>query len=317
MSDIDRIVGEWAAKQHGVFRARQIDGLTKANVRSRVDSGRWRRIEPGVFIVEGSPNTWEQQLWLRLLTSGPGAVVGLRTAIVLHVGRGGYGPIDIVQPEVTVPGDKPGRARRTKLLPAAHVTVVRGFPVTTYERTLFDLAALVSPRRRRRNLPTMTEARVARLLDDAIVAGRVSVASMRHVHRVLAGRGRGGTTVMRALLEARGEGFVATESQLEDRFVELLGRFGLPSARRQVEVGSNGEWLGRIDFYFADAKLIVEADGTKFHDQRSVAMRDRRRDLKMSARGWMVIRVDWWQLTEEPARVAAELRQVLAHRTAS
>lgn len=315
MKPIDQTVVNVASRQHGVFASTQLGGVTKAQVKSRIDSGRWRRVQRGLFVTEGSPATWEQAVWIELLSAGNGAVVGMRTALVLLNGAAGRGPIEIVQPEATVPTRKSRSAYRTTWLPLSHTTRVGGFPVTNYARTLFDLARLASPARRGNGSVHLTEQQVERKLEDALANKRVTVASMATMLGEMEARGRVGTTLIRRLLVERQVGYMPTESVLEDCFVDLLRRFGLPEPSRQVAVGSATKWLGRIDFYYQPEKLIVEADSLRHHGQRSAFVRDHQRDLAMTAEGWQVVRLDWWQLTNDAPTVARRLRQILALRS--
>lgn len=312
MTRIDGAAAAIAQTQHGVFTSDQVPGLTKHLARHRVATGRWRRLAVGVYAVDGTPATWEQELWRALLIAGAGSVVGRRSAARLHRLPGtSHDHIDIAQPEATVPMGKPSSSRRSSLLPPHHVTSVDGFPVTTIERTIFDLAGLTSPQRRRRGWVHLRPERVERLFDDAIVRDRLTVVSMSKVLTDLAGRGRPGTRLMRQLIEERTDGYIATESELEDLFAAFVQRHQLPQPRKQVALGDDADFIGRVDFLFAEAKLIVELDGSRFHDQRSIARRDRRRDLKLRATGWETIRIDWWQLVEEERETATSLRSVL------
>lgn len=315
MTQLDERVVQIAEKQHGAFSTSQISKATRSQIRTRTSTTRWRRIHKNVFIIAGSSDTWERRLWIALLTAGDGAVVGLRSAAALHGIRGfGPGPIDIVQPEESVPKRKSRGSRRTTRLPARHITEVRGFPVTTPERTLFDLAGITSWKRRHRGLRYQTRAQVERAVEHALSQKIVTLGSLTTMHRNLAGRGRAGTCVMREFLEARDETYVATDSDLEDVFVALIDKYSLPKPARQVHLGSEDRRIGRVDFYFDDARLVVEADSQAFHGQRTQMIRDHKRDMELLAAGWQVLRVDWWQLTEEPLEVARLLRRILCQR---
>jgi very-short-patch-repair endonuclease len=61
-----------------------------------------------------------------------------------------------------------------------------------------------------------------------------------------------------------------------------------------------------------DERVIVETDGWQTHGTRTAFERDRRRDLDLTAAGWRVIRIGWRLVSEDPARVSAMLRKVLA-----
>lgn len=301
-----------AAAQHGVFSTAQVPAMAKEFAQARVRHGRWKRRLTGIYTIAGTPKTWEQDLWVALLAAGPGSVVGRRSAARIDHLTTRFGDvIDIVQPEASVPKAKPRTSRRTSRLPEQHVTVVDGFPVTTIERTLFDLAGLTSRQRRRRGWIYVSEARVERLVDDALVRNRTTVAKLTRVFIELAGRGRPGTTLMRRLLEARPDSFVPTASELEDLFVAFVERFDLPRPKRRVDVGSDHEKIGEVDFLFERAKLVVEVDGRAFHAQRMVQRNDRKRDLKLLRAGWRFLRLSWLDLRDDPEEIAELLRDVV------
>lgn len=306
MTELDRLASKVATRQHGAFSTSQLPDATPREIHTRVSTGRWRPVRQGVFVVEGAPETWRQRIWVRLLTGGHGCVVGTRTALKLQHVRGVPGtPIDILQPEETVPNEKAGTSRRTTRLPSWQLTTVDGFPVTTIDRSLFDVAGLASPIRRRNGWTYVTRKEVGRLIN-----------SLMKVHASLAGRGRPGTCLMRELLEERCGKYVPTDSQLEDGFVRLIADHGLPEPQRQVCLGSTEKQIGRVDFYYDDARLVVEADSRAFHGQRDQMLHDHQRDLELLAQGWQVLRVDWWQITDDAPNVARLLRTILERRIA-
>jgi very-short-patch-repair endonuclease len=63
--------------------------------------------------------------------------------------------------------------------------------------------------------------------------------------------------------------------------------------------------------------VIVETDGWGFHGHRAAFERDRARDSRLAARGWLVVRVTWRRLRGAPFEVTAELAQTLALRAAT
>ena len=62
--------------------------------------------------------------------------------------------------------------------------------------------------------------------------------------------------------------------------------------------------------------MIVETDGWAAHGHRRAFERDRARDAELAALGYIVVRVTWRQLHDEPLRVVTRVAQVLARRTA-
>ncbi len=305
-----------ASRQGGVFHRHQARclGISERHLAGEVARQRLREIRPGIFLVTGAPPTWMQRAWIEVLDAPGDAVVGLRTACALHrVGKIVTNSIDVLEAEPAWHRPTTGARRRTTLLPPEHRTVIDGLPVTTLPRTLFDICGLVSPRRRRRGLPALTQREVERAMDDAI-ARSVSIAQLERVLAQLGGRGRGGTALFRELLDARGEGFVATESELEDLLFAVLQRFGLPLPAKQVVVGGDLP-VGRVDFIYRDLRVIIEADSRKHHSALLDADRDRWRDLELAAAGFTVIRVSWRQLVDEPVRFVRALECLLGRRS--
>jgi hypothetical protein len=302
-----------AARQGGVFHRRQATecGTTRKHLASEVGQDRLREIRPSVFVVAGAPPTWKQRAWIELLDAPGDAVLGLRTATSLHrVGQIVTNEIDVLEVEPAWHRPVIGDRRRTTRLPPEHQTTIDGLPVTTLPRTLFDICGLVSPARRLRGLPALTRREVERAMDDAL-ARTTSVAQLEQVLARLGGRGRGGTVLFRELLDERGEGFVATESELEDLLFAVLMRFGLPLPAKQVVLGGDRP-VGRVDFVYREKRIVIEADSRRHHSALLDAERDRWRDLDLAADGFIVIRVTWRQLVDEPVRFVQALERLLA-----
>jgi very-short-patch-repair endonuclease len=60
-----------------------------------------------------------------------------------------------------------------------------------------------------------------------------------------------------------------------------------------------------------EARLIVELDGRDAHSTAAQLAADRRRQAKLEARGYTVVRSTWAQVRFEGEAVAAELRRRL------
>ena len=69
--------------------------------------------------------------------------------------------------------------------------------------------------------------------------------------------------------------------------------------------------IGRVDLLIGD-RLIIECDGYQYHDDPTSRARDRRRDLALLARGYLVVRLDYdqivsgWLLSEAVIRALVE-----------
>jgi very-short-patch-repair endonuclease len=71
-----------------------------------------------------------------------------------------------------------------------------------------------------------------------------------------------------------------------------------------------------VDFLWPEERLIVEVDGYGTHGNRQAFEADRRRDRTHVAAGYVVVRITWPQLQNEPMAVIAAIAQALARRAA-
>jgi hypothetical protein len=316
MTELDEQVARLASRQHGAFHRRQLPaGATTGNaLRRRVAAGHWERVAPRVYVLCGAPDTWRRRLWVGLLEAGPDTVVSRRSGAALADIPGfGPGPVDILKGEVHEERMRTCELHVSSWIPPHHRTAIDGIPVTSVARTLFDLAALGTPSRRRRGLPYLHPDRAERAVDDALVRDLTTLDELAEVVATLGRQGRPGTTRMRAILDDRGTGHVATESALEDLFLSVVAASGLPLPSRQRALGGD-HFIGRVDFLYEAERVAIECDSRRHHFGKVDAERDRWRDLELSAAGWLVVRVTWWQLVHQPERFTAHLRRVLERR---
>jgi very-short-patch-repair endonuclease len=98
-------------------------------------------------------------------------------------------------------------------------------------------------------------------------------------------------------------------SGFERAFLKLVRNAGLPEPQLNVRVGPY-----EVDFLWPDHRVVVETDGWATHGIRRAFEDDRARDAALQAAGYLVMRITWRRLAEEPLKVAAQLAQVLAQR---
>jgi hypothetical protein len=113
---------------------------------------------------------------------------------------------------------------------------------------------------------------------------------------------------VRHLLRTHYIGSTPTENEFEDAFLALTRSLKLPDPTPQFYIDpGDGEPPIRADFAWPDRKIAVETDGQRTHGTRHAFEADRRRDQRLIAAGWRVIRTTWRQLTQRPH----ELKPVL------
>jgi very-short-patch-repair endonuclease len=98
-----------------------------------------------------------------------------------------------------------------------------------------------------------------------------------------------------------------TDSGLERKFLGLVRAAGLPQPETQARV--NGY---RVDFYWADLGLVVEADGWRYHRTAGEQTTDHRRDQAHAKSGLTTLRFAESQIRYEPRQVTATLSNVAA-----
>lgn len=163
-------------------------------------------------------------------------------------------------------------------------------PVTGVAQTLLDLATVAPPDALRRAL---AEAEYRRLVDFDTVAA-------------MARRGVSGSAAFRSALARHRPELALTRSVLEERFLELCEAEGIPLPRINATVCGL-----EVDALWEERKVIVELDGHAAHATAAAVERDRRRELRLRAAGFVVLRYTWTQVIEEAGLVAADLRAAL------
>jgi very-short-patch-repair endonuclease len=103
--------------------------------------------------------------------------------------------------------------------------------------------------------------------------------------------------------------FALTDSELEQLFLRIARKAGLPKPQTQAHV--NGY---RVDFYWPELDLVVEADSLRFHRTPAQQRTDRERDHAHSIAGLIPLRFSHWQIAHEPRYVIGVLTAVAAAR---
>jgi very-short-patch-repair endonuclease len=96
------------------------------------------------------------------------------------------------------------------------------------------------------------------------------------------------------------------ESITESVALFRLRRLGL-HPRQQVAIAG----VGTVDFLLGD-RLVIEVDGRAFHNDENRFENDRRRDARLSARGYRVLRFSYTQVFERWSEVRAAILGALA-----
>jgi hypothetical protein len=308
MSDIDGRIYRLAASQAGAFARWQVveTGGDDRLIARRCGSGSWVRVRPGVYVVPGVPAIPTSSLWVAWLEVGPDAVRSHECAaerwalhpvapdrLVFTTHHGDHHRI----PGVTV-------HQLRDLLPH-HTTVLDGLPTTTAARTVVDLAAVLGFERLRRVVENGVNDRVT--TDDAVGATLHDIAR----------RGKWGAKKLQRVLAARSPGDPMPDSVLERLLLDAVQLAGLPEPLPQFPHPGRHPGTGRVDFAYPRAKVILEADGRRWHQRIADLQRDRARDNEAARAGWLTMRFMHEELRSDAVDVGRSIAEALTHRAAA
>jgi hypothetical protein len=283
-----------AAQQEGVVARGQLlaIGMSRAAVRHRLALDRLRRLHPGVYAVGHQPLTSSARHRAALLAGGNRCVLSHRSAAAA---------LDLARWPGTVELTTTSRHRRrlagvcvhaTRSLPRREVTHADGLPCTSVARTLVDLAAVATAGELRR---VLEQSLTLHLFDRNAVDGVLARST-----------GRRGIARLRNLMAELPDEPAPAASELEQRFLDLVRRAGLPLPVVNGHIGAH-----QVDFHWPGQRLVVETDGRAHHTGPVAFHRDRRRDVDLELAGWHVLRIEWRHVAHEPERVVALLRRHL------
>lgn len=277
-------------------------------VESMARSGRLERLAPRTYRVVGSVPDWHQKLAAAVVAAGPGAAASHLSAAVLWGLPGFAGePIEVTRPRNRHHQGLIGRVHESRRFPEKHRREVDGIAVTSVARTLFDLCGSrdVHPKK------------AERAIFNALSRRLVGFGPLEIMLAEMGRRGRRGSALFRRILDDHGAAAHSpTESELEDLVLAVLGTAGLPLPERQLVIGGQDAPVGRVDFLYRRAGLVIEADSRTFHSWLD-AENDRRRDALLMAAGYRVLRVTWRALREEPEIFLAAVRAILSEADSS
>jgi very-short-patch-repair endonuclease len=296
VNERERRVYDLAASQHGLATRQQLLnlGFSARTIAARIESGRYRAIHRGVYLLGPVAPPGAVEL-AAVLAYGGGTYASHHTAAAL---RRLPLPAQPASVHVTVVG-RNARSRRgiavhrVGSLEADERQILDGIPTTTPARTVLDLAAALD-RDDLEHLLAEAQGRNRSTLDqlDTLID--------RYPRRR-------GTRRLRSLLE---QGDPArTRACSERRLLALIRRAGLPAPETNTILHGH-----EVDFLWRRERVVVEVDGHAWHASRPARERDALRDQELVMRGYLVLRVTWFQITRRPEALVARLAAVLAQR---
>jgi very-short-patch-repair endonuclease len=275
---VDDVISSLAEGQHGVVGRQQLRaaGIGSEAIKHRIAAGRLHPLHRGVYAV-GHRVVSQKGRWMAATLAADG-VLSHRSAGALWVIRPWGGRIDVTTPRTRA--KRPGLLLHRAVLAPDEITTHHGIPVTTPARTLLDLAGVLQ---RHQLQQAINEAEILRLDGPHQLTQRYPT--------------KPGTRALRSLAPP-----THTRRDLEARFTTFLNdrRFPRPQTNALVEGYE-------VDAVWHHPRLIAELDSWEYHRTRQAFESDRRRDRRLAAAGWTVLRLTWRDL-DEPVALDAELR---------
>lgn len=290
-----------ARRQFGVFsRAQALElGLASSTLAQWLDTGRFRRLMPGVCVGAEVPDSWQVRAMAALLAVGGQVVLARQSAARLHALDlppgldAGLALLVHQRTFPTLPDDI--HVHRTRRLPDDHVRRVGVFPVTSPARTLCDLAGVVGPTALRRSVAHAVRNDLADALELRTVVGGM-------------GRVRGKRTLLRVCDELS----PLEEdcwSELESFFLRVATQAGIsPTAMNHPVVDATGRQR-YIDAVWLPHMVGVELDSKRAHGSPIDQNDDEIREADIVATGWRpFLHVTWRDLVDRPGQVVQAIR---------
>jgi len=290
-------------RQGGLFTTAQARaaGYTKGEIEAAVRSGSWVRLQHGVLTTSArlarlSPrSTHVARLRAVLLrTTQPTFASHLSGAILRGL------PLLGGVPElVSVTQHGPARSRvqggarvYTGRVEPEERDVVHGIGCLTLARTVADVAR-------------SSRFDQAVVVADAALRNGLPAAELRAMARSCAGW-PGARQLARVVAFARADSESPGESMSRMAFASC----GLPEPRLQVNIYDDDGFVGRVDFLWDQYMTIAEFDGrVKYASgDPAVLYEEKRREDRLRAAGYEVVRFSWADLVRRPEWVAAKLQ---------
>jgi very-short-patch-repair endonuclease len=147
-----------------------------------------------------------------------------------------------------------------------------------------------------------------------MVARLASLAQISCYLRDVARRGKPGVRALGGVLDDRGPGYVPPHSELERKLFAVLEEGGLPEPQRQAPLPGRGAIEGLVDAAYPDVKVVIEADGRRWHSRVRDLARDHQRDAEAARVGVLTLRLLHEQIVGDPEGTCATVRDVLEAR---
>jgi hypothetical protein len=305
MTALDRRLAEVASRQRMLVTLHDVEraGGDRRHAKTRCDSGRYRRVGRGVYLLNGASLDWHTKLLALVLGAGPGAAGSHLASARVH----GIPGFSLAGPELSVPRGQRFRRKGVRVhestdLDRCQVRTIDGVPVTDLGRTLLDLARYVPEQRLAR---VVEWARRERSLTWSALIGTL----VRHARQ-----GRHGIRRLRSVILANAHRDEITDSDFEFLVMSLLLEAGLPEPVLHHRVYDGERFVAEVDLAYPEQKVAIECDGGVHRDDPEVWEADKTKRSDLNLLGWTLLEVSYQLFRARPDLVVGTARTAIRHR---
>lgn len=294
-----RLVAQILQRQDGVIERHQAlgAGMPLAQVEVLLKRGRWVRLIPRVYLESSFPPTPRQVIRAVHLWAGSSSVITGDAALFWQR----------LRPD-------PPRAIDVAVTHHRRSAEVRGsstpITITTHRQPIPDEYRLRSDGiwtvRPQHAVYALLPVEGPGLLDDAIRQRWVTLPMIKEVQRI-SRRARGDVT-RAEILAAATTGAISEGERLLHRILRSAGITGWKA--NSTIVLQHGTKVG--DVVFEKVRLVIEVDGFAFHSEHGRFQDDRSRQNLLVRSDWTVLRLTWWQLTDDPEGVVEVIKDTIS-----
>lgn len=288
--------------RYGVFTPAEAAGVDvgRSQIQRMRQRGELEELLPRVYGLVAVPDSWDRRALAALKGGGAGAVLSHGAAARLlglqHLGLGSHPEIELTYPLDRRPREPRFRTHASALLEPDDVAILGCFVVTG---VLFTIGAMA-----RRRAPD----RIAKSLDAAIVERRATLTETREL--TIRMWHTPGVVNLRQALALVTPGAALTRSERERCYLRICRVFDLPLPEVNARVeDANGD-RRYADFLYRKEGLIIEINAHTSHATTLGRRLDGSRQNALVPR-FVVLNYDDRDLTQEPERIATEVRRAL------
>jgi very-short-patch-repair endonuclease len=288
-----------AAEQFGLVTRTQLraHGLSPHQLTNLIGPhGRWIELTDEVLKLHGSPDSAGQRTLAAVLDAGLGATLSYNSSGNWWGLHGcALEPVHVATTGSSRRRSTLATVHRVRFLPDRWTTVHLGVPTVRPELLALQLFAVSRFDRGERlvdrlwSLRLFSGASLARFLGDVPL------------------RGVRGSAHLRRYFGRRGVDYRPPDSGLESRFDQITRAAGI-LFRRQVDIGDDAHWTGRVDFLHTVRPLVVEIQSEVHHSSLVDQAADRARLVALRAAGFTVVEITDTMVWTAPASVIAAVR---------